>query len=79
VNAIDQICALIKEHEKVVVTEAKAELSERIVVGPYIHQPDEVRAPGFTIFIGQHRVGWWSTREEAFEIGKQLQEAVLKS
>lgn len=67
----------IRDNERIHVREA---LARSIMVGPYddagVAAPGSEKGPGFAVFIGEWRLGWWATRNEACIVAYGLEHAI---
>jgi hypothetical protein len=51
-------------------------LAREILVGPHCDESAIPRGHGFSIFIGEWRIGWWSTRGEACGVAETFVDAL---
>ena len=76
----DRWLSVVKEIREGAAKTARFEVARAILVGPYdgagIEKPGEEKGPGFAIFIGEWRIGWWKTRYEACEEAEKLGAAI---
>lgn len=74
-NLDDRFHEILDEAAEDEARETRSELAGAILVGPF---DDFERGPGFAIFIGEWRIGWWATRVEAALEAMKLGDAVRK-
>lgn len=76
----DRLWACLQETREGAVTWARYKLADSMLVGPYddrgIAEPGKEHGPGFAIFLGEWRIGWWKTRNEACDVANQITDAV---
>jgi len=58
-------------------TDARQEVADGALVGPYDGDGVSI-PPGFSIYIGEWRCGWWKTREEACEVWAMISAAIAE-
>ena len=60
----------------------RSQFCKDIMIGTYnddgVAAPGTEKGDGFAIFIGEWRIGWWSTRAEACEEACKLEQAIMK-
>ncbi len=80
-NVITQLMeSLLDRARDLAIAWAREKLSRSIYIGPYddrgVAQSGKEKGAGYAIYIGQWRIGWWATREEACEEGRKLEDAI---
>ena len=60
----------------------KEEFTSAILIDEFsdegVAEPGKEKGAGFAIFIGEWRIGWWKTREEACDVAGRFEGAIFQ-